>query len=189
MLIDDRLVQEPEPGRDRDGPFAGLHVAGAAEQHVLGKHRRAGAGARDDEPALPKAVVHGPAGLGAGQDARQPFLAAAGHEQAGGVLDGFDVGRVVGGFARIHRQRDHLADAAIGEGRLVDVPVVLFVPFGRQAAGRGEDDDASLLAPRELADAPENDLVALALLGPADDDELPDLAHLVPRWPLERRCP
>jgi hypothetical protein len=97
VLIHDAALEQAESGGDLARALAwGGRAFIAHGDHEVAHDRCARGGAAYDRPALIGAVDRRTEG-GAGQELGQPELAAAAHEDAGGLVEGSDVGRVGGG--------------------------------------------------------------------------------------------
>jgi hypothetical protein len=136
-------------------------------QHVAGHGRGAGAGAADAGAAQLQRRVHLGVEGGAADDREQAFLVAARHEDAGGVLDVADIVLAVGVVPGAQVQMHALLDAELAEDPVVDVPHLV-----RDRAGGRDHDDLGGGAARQLDEAAEDRLVALAVFVAADDHQV-----------------
>ena len=86
VLVDDDALEQPEPGAELAVPLPGRDALVAHRDHELAHDRGARRGAADDGAAVVGAV-QGVAERGAGEALAQLELAAAAHEDAGGLVD------------------------------------------------------------------------------------------------------
>ena len=100
VLVDDGRVHQAEAGGDLGHPLLGGRAADAEGDHVRGLDARAGRRAGDHRAALVGAQDR-VADRRAADDRRQLELVAAGHEDAGGLVERLDQGRVVGLLAAL----------------------------------------------------------------------------------------
>ncbi len=165
VLVDDHVADQAEAGGELGHPLLGGRPAGAEGDHVRGLDARAGAGAADHDAAAVGGLDR-LAERGAVDDRGQLELVAAGHEDAGHVVEQADHLGVLGLLAALGPCGDDVGRAELAEQRVVHLD-----DLGAERAGGGDDRDLGVLATGQRDEGLEHGASAELVLGTTDRDE------------------